>query len=275
MPEYFDTLLSTGQREMTDQEASVRPCVTGDEALAFAQGLLSDRQLRHLHAHADRCLACQLLLEEAVHAIGDESTPEGGAKGTWNTTFLPNTMVADRYRIVRFVARGGMGEVYEAYDCDLRERVALKTVVSTACDSPRAVEYLKREVHLAHRVSHPNVCRIFDLNTHVLEGTGTVVQFLTMEFVEGEVLGRRIRERGPLPVEQAQRVVRQLLQGLQAAHSAGILHRDFKSDNVMLRTTQDGELAPVILDFGLARALEWDVRQPTSATHHGLAGTLS
>ncbi len=113
-----------------------------------------------------------------------------------------------------------MGEVYEAFDRELQERVALKTVTSTACDNASAVRRLKAEVQLARRVSHPNVCRIYDFGTHVMPDTGAHISFLTMEFVEGETLGQRVRLRGALPVEEARLLGRQLLHGLSAAHEA-------------------------------------------------------
>src|SRR5262249_34724464 len=151
-----------------------------------------------------------------------------------------------RYRIHRFIARGGMGEVYDAFDRDLHKRVALKTVLSNSADNFSAVRRLRAEVQLAHCVSHPNVCRIYDLGIHVLPN-GAPLNFLTMEFVDGESLRARI-ERGPVSVDDSIAIARQLLLGLSAAHSAGILHRDFKSENVMLRPSKDTAPSPVIMD---------------------------
>jgi serine/threonine protein kinase len=222
----------------------------------------------------DHCLVCQRLLSEAAHALALEPDQERDT-GEYNTMFRPQAQVGQRYRIVRFLARGGMGEVYEAYDCDLRERVALKTVTSTASDDPRAVRRLKAEVQLARRVSHPNVCRIYDLGIHVLEHSEAILHFLTMEFVDGEPLGQRLRTGGALPLEAAVSYARQLLAGLSAAHHAGILHRDLKSDNVILRTGSDGTVSPVILDFGLARSLDPDSKGLTSGTNQAFVGTLS
>jgi len=181
--------------------------------------------------------------------------------------------VGQRYVIRQFIARGGMGEVYEAFDRELQERVALKTVTSTACDNRGAVRRLKAEVQLARRVSHPNVCRIYDFGTHAAQGALAPVSFLTMEFVDGETLGQRIRAGGALPVAEARQLGRELLNGLRAAHAAGVLHRDFKSDNVMLRRSEQG-FSPLILDFGLARALDQPGRT-SSTSHRGLVGTLA
>ncbi|MFC1641706.1 protein kinase [Myxococcota bacterium] len=249
------------------------PCLSDDDLAAYAEGRLPDWQFQAVQSHLAHCETCRRLADEGART--QDSTPalENDVAG-WNTIFARDDLVAGRYRILRFIARGGMGEVYEANDCDLQERVALKTVVSAAWDSIRAVRRLKAEVQLAHRVSHPNVCRIYDLGSHLIKGHGAAVSFLTMEFVEGKGLGERLRLGGALPVPEAQRIARQLLLGLNAAHGAGVLHRDFKSDNVMLRPETNGELSPVIMDFGLARALDTDKARVTSGANRGLVGTL-
>jgi hypothetical protein len=264
MAEPFNT-----QRSPEDSEGE-RPCLANDEVLDFAAGRLSAGALELIHTHLDRCGACQRLVGEAVRERSSD-VAFASDPARWNTTFRSGDVVGNRYRVLKFVARGGMGEVYEAYDRDLQERVALKTVLSTACDGQRAVRRLKAEVQLAHRVSHPNVCRIYDLGSHRLERHDGVLNFLTMEFVEGERLAERIT-RGPIPASEAEPVVRSLLLGLEAAHAAGILHRDLKSDNVMLRPVSSGCAMPVIMDFGLARAIDLDVARLTSSAY-GLAGT--
>ncbi len=99
--------------------------------------------------------------------------------------FQTDETVAQRYRIVRFIAEGGMGEVYEAFDLELRERVALKTIRAELAESAPMLERFKREIQLARRVAHPNVCRIFDLGHH------EEVTFLTMELLNGETLSQR------------------------------------------------------------------------------------
>jgi serine/threonine protein kinase len=219
------------------------------------------------------CAVCQQLLNEAVHALTTSRAAEGTAPDevAWGATFRPGALVG-RYVIRRFIARGGMGEVYEAFDSELQERVALKTVTSTACDDPSAVRRLKAEVQLARRVSHPNVCRIYDFGSHCAPEASPIA-FLTMEFVDGETLGLRLRQSGALPVDQALAVAKGLLRGLDAAHRAGVLHRDFKSDNVILHHEGD-RVEPRILDFGLARALDHSAG-PSSSQGGGLVGTLA
>jgi len=153
-----------------------------------------------------------------------------------------------------------MGEVYEAEDLELRERVALKTVLQSSGASEAALGRFKREIQLARKISHPNVCRIFDIGFHrsgQTAGAGDVT-FLTMELLAGETLSERIHLRGTMSVEEAFPFVRQLCSALGAAHKAGIIHRDFKSSNVMLvpSTQEDEGTRVVVTDFGLARGRE-------------------
>ncbi|HET7545790.1 MAG TPA: serine/threonine-protein kinase [Polyangiaceae bacterium] len=256
-------------------ELSSTECLSDEDVLAFANGTLDSSRKLAAHLHFDQCEICQRLLSEAAHALATAVTAPLSElqELSWHTTFQPGTLVGNRYLIRHFIARGGMGEVYQAFDRELQERVALKTVTSTACDNAGAVRRLKAEVQLARRVSHANVCRIYDFGTHVMPDTGGQVSFLTMEFVEGETLGQRIRLKGALPVDEARRLGRELLRGLCAAHEAGILHRDFKSDNVMLRDEANGACSPLILDFGLARALDEGSRH-SSRSHPNLLGTF-
>jgi serine/threonine protein kinase len=255
----------------------VTPCLSEEELLAFAIGRLPSSRLAEAHLHLDECETCQYLLNEAAHSLATATTIpfEEGEDVGWNTMFRPGMLVGRRYRIVQFIARGGMGEVYEAFDQDLQERVALKTVNSTASDSPKATHLLKGEVQTARRVSHSNVCRIYDFGTHVMSKSRVQISFLTMEFVEGETLGQRIRLGGALPIPEAQKLARQLLHGLKAAHDAHVLHRDFKSDNVMLRNEANDDTCPLIMDFGLARAFDRESKHGSSSSNSTLVGTLS
>jgi tRNA A-37 threonylcarbamoyl transferase component Bud32 len=231
-------------------------CPPDDELIAFALGKLSEARLPAFHTHLDDCPTCQRVLAEAARAVATAATASMSDDMDWNTTFRRGTLVADRYVISRFIARGAMGEVYEAYDRELAERVALKTVASTVSDNARAVRRLRAEAQLARRVSHPNVCRIYDFGTHVMPDGGGQIHFLTMEFVEGETLGQRVRLGGALPLAEALETARELLQALRAAHGASVLHRDFKSDNVMLKWGDAERASAIVLDFGLARAVD-------------------
>ncbi len=164
----------------------------------------------------------------------------------------------ERYRVVRFLAKGGMGEVYEVEDTDLGEHVALKTLRPRHGKDDTAQQRFKREITLQRKISHPNVCRIFDLGWHT-SGSGASVLFLTMELVDGRTLASRLRRSGPFAPAAALPLIRQMAGGLQAAHEAGIVHRDFKSANVMLVEGKAGEPPRVVItDFGIARLTEGD-----------------
>jgi predicted ATPase/Tfp pilus assembly protein PilF len=163
--------------------------------------------------------------------------------------FSTGEHVARRYRIERLLGRGGMGEVYEAWDEELFIPVALKTL-HLESGTEDAHKRLKLEGILARSVWHPNVCRFYDLGRHG-DGKGAV-WFLTMELLRGETLAGEL-QKGKLPLDRAQRLAQQMAAGLGAAHRAGVVHRDFKPDNVVLVTRDGGEQA-VVTDFGIARA---------------------
>lgn len=171
-------------------------------------------------------------------------------------TFQPGELVAGRFRIQRFIGEGGMGEVYAARDLDLGEDVALKTLRPCLSSNVELLDRFKLEIQTARRVTHPNVCRVFDLFWHRLEGSsGQGIAFLTMELIDGETLEQRIRTQGRFTEDQALPIVKQLVAGLNAAHQAGIVHRDFKSGNILL-VEEGGAVRALITDFGLARSIE-------------------
>lgn len=186
-------------------------------------------------------------------AAGRPASGSGGSNpASFNqVSFNTGDVLAGRYLIARFIAQGGMGEVYEAEDLELRERVAVKVVRPEVARDVSAIDRFKREIQLARKVTHPNVCRIFDVCHHPLPQGGTVT-FLTMELLDGETLSDHLSRNGEMSPQQALPIVHQLTEGLQAAHRVGIIHRDFKSQNVVLESTDDGVRA-VITDFGLAR----------------------
>jgi eukaryotic-like serine/threonine-protein kinase len=187
-------------------------------------------------------------------------------------SFLPGDLVAERFRIMRFVARGGMGEVYEAEDIELHERVALKSIRGELLDDGRALDRFKREVHLARKVTHPNVCRIFDLFRQPASAAGGdsrgPVAFVAMELLEGETLAEFLGRQPRLNVDEARPIALQIADGLGAAHSAGVLHRDFKPGNVLLVPSAKGVRA-VITDFGLALRSNAEVSLGASVTGAG------
>jgi tetratricopeptide (TPR) repeat protein len=186
--------------------------------------------------------------------------------------FRPEQVVADRFRILRFLGRGGMGEVYEAVDLELRIRVALKTLLPAIAADGRMISRFKREIQLSRKVSHPNVCRVFDLARHPAAGSpGETTFFLTMEFLAGETLAAKLRRDGPMSLADAEPLIEQAAGALDAAHRAGIVHRDFKPSNVML-VDDGGKLRAVVTDFGLARGPALPEEATVTLTGH-LMGT--
>ncbi len=154
----------------------------------------------------------------------------------------PGSLLGGRYRIMRFVAAGGMGEVYVADDQLLGDPVAVKLLRTDLIRKPGAQARFADEIRLARRVTHPNVCRVFDV------GTDGERVFYTMEMHEGQTLKSHLCETGPLTIGQAQPILRQLLDGIAAAHAVDVVHADLKPSNVLV----DPKGRVVITDFGLA-----------------------
>jgi serine/threonine-protein kinase len=179
-------------------------------------------------------------------------TPRGGVSFDWidNARFVAGTILAERYRIVGMLGRGGMGEVYRADDLKLGQPVALKFLPERLSDDGGALARFHREVRVARQVSHRNVCRVYDIGE--IDGQ----QFLSMEFIKGEELSSLLKRIGRLPPDKALEVSRQLCAGLAAAHDNHVLHRDLKPANVMIDA--DGNVR--VLDFGLA-GLSEELRQ--------------
>ena len=185
--------------------------------------------------------------------------PARGASDFIQPSLSAGRLLAGRFKIVRFLARGGMGEVYEAEDLELGEHVALKTVRPDVGWQGQTLARFKQEIHLARKVTHPNVCRIFDVFHHSEpseDGPAEKVTFLSMELLRGETLTDRLRRTGPMTPAEALPLVRQMAAALAAAHKAGVIHRDFKGSNVILVSSgeRDGNFRVVVTDFGLARS---------------------
>jgi tRNA A-37 threonylcarbamoyl transferase component Bud32 len=169
--------------------------------------------------------------------------------------FAPGTLLGGRYRIVGRLGRGGMGEVYRADDLKLAQPVALKFLPPEVDHDPARLMQLHTEVRMARQVSHPNVCRVYDIDE--VEGH----TFLSMEFVDGEELASLLRRIGRFSSERSLEIARQLCAGLAAAHERGVVHRDLKPANVML----DGTGSVRITDFGLAGLTGETIRAGTPA----------
>ncbi|GMV22628.1 MAG: hypothetical protein AMXMBFR57_25770 [Acidimicrobiia bacterium] len=178
--------------------------------------------------------------------------------------FEPGAVVDGRYRIIGLLGRGGMGEVYRADDLRLGQPVAIKLLPESLASDPQRLVQFHNEVRTARQVSHPNVCRVYDIGDMVrTSGSAATHQlYLTMEYVDGEDLASLLKRIGRLPEDKALDLARQICAGLGAAHAKGIIHRDLKPANVML----DGEGQARLMDFGLASlGTTTDVRSGTPA----------
>ncbi len=156
--------------------------------------------------------------------------------------FPPGTIILDRYRVMSLLGRGGMGEVYRATDLVLAQQVALKFLPAAMTNNAGMLERFHNEVRIARQVSHPNVCRVYDIGEHA------GAPYISMEYVDGEDLATLLRRIGRMPVDKAVEISRKLCAGLAAAHDKGVLHRDLKPANVMI----DARGQVLIMDFGLA-----------------------
>jgi serine/threonine protein kinase len=173
----------------------------------------------------------------------------------------PGDVLCERFKILRVVAEGGMGHVFEALDTELNVHVALKVIRPEIAAAPEALARFRQEVRLARSITHPNVCRTFDIDreTRILSpknGTKIDIVFLTMELLQGETLASRIKRSGRLTLDEVLRLACQIADALGAAHALGIVHRDMKPANVMLVFPENAaaqEDRAVIMDFGLAR----------------------
>jgi serine/threonine-protein kinase len=195
---------------------------------------------------------------DQTHLETRAGAPPASSSPPFSRGFAPGTILADRYRIVALLGKGGMGEVYRADDLRLGQPIAIKFLPEALAKSADARDRLTAEARNARSITHPNVCRVYDLG----EMSGRV--FLTMEYVDGEDLESLLRRIGRLPGQKASEIARQLCAGLEAAHENGLLHRDLKPANVMI----DGRGHARIMDFGLAM----EARQAAEASE--FAGTL-
>ena len=186
------------------------------------------------------CPSCGAPLEGATRTVfGEVRSPS--SSGVEEGRFPAGTVLAGRYKILGLLGRGGMGEVYRAFDQILNQGVALKFIVGHELDEA-ALNRFRNEVRVARQVSHPNVCRVYDIG--FVEG----MHFLSMEYLDGENLASLLRRIGRLPQDKAIEFARKICAGLAAAHERGVLHRDLKPANIMI----DGRGQVRITDFGLA-----------------------
>jgi len=212
--------------------------------------------------------AAQILRDDAPNLRRHRATPTDETGPPTNPTmpseigegrFPAGTLVDGRHRIISLLGRGGMGEVYRASDLKLKQPVALKFLPDAAAQNPRLRARLHREVRLARQISHPNVCRVYDIGE--VDGAA----FISMQYIDGEDLASLLRRIGHLPHDKALEIARRLCAGLAAAHDKAVVHRDLKPANIMI----DGRGQVFITDFGLASTARElaraDVRSGTPA----------
>src|SRR5437867_5568721 len=183
--------------------------------------------------------------DRTLGAPGDAPTlravPGAGAQ-----TLSAGTLLAGRYEILQTLGVGGMGAVYKAFDRHLERLVALKTILPELAATSAALTRFRQEVLVVQQITHKNVVRIFEIS----EDKGT--KFITMDFIEGSDLKSLILQRGKLPAAEAVTIIRQVCQGLEAAHAAGVVHRDLKPQNIMVE--KNGHA--LVMDFGIAHSGE-------------------
>lgn len=188
------------------------------------------------------CKECgaQLLAEEEIKVFATktlERPRDGLAAGS---------AFAGRYRIIEELGKGGMGVVYRALDKEVEEEVALKLLNPEVASEERTIRRFRNELKLARKISHKNVCRMYDIRQ--AEG----IYYIVMEYVPGEDLKSLISKAGQLPLEEVVSIARQIGAGLAEAHRLGVVHRDLKPQNIMV----DRQGNVQIMDFGIARSLE-------------------
>src|SRR5581483_9708241 len=231
-------------------------------ALYVAQACAGDEDLRR---------EVSRLLHELEHAGEFLECPPA----TTRRAISAGELVAGRYRVEALIGRGGMGEVYRVYDELLDERFALKTLRPELCADLATLRRFQREIRNARKVTHPNVCRVFEVGVYLPDASHNLqrVDFFIMQLLDGETLAARIKRQGPFSRHEAFPLIRQICEGLQAAHDAGIIHRDLKSSNIILCRGN-----AVITDFGLARAAtsgEAPNATGTVTANNLIAGTLA
>jgi serine/threonine protein kinase len=253
----------------SERDAFLERTCAGDPSLrAEVRSLLSG--LEHAESFMDRPAAA------ALAASGDNALTI--------RTFQPDDFVSGRFKIVRFIGEGGMGEVYEAEDLEIGTRLALKTLRSEIAFQAQIIARFRQEIQLTRLVTHANVCRTFDVFHHQVPGTASIpakdVTYFTMELLEGETLSLRLR-RGRLSLEETRFLVRQMANALDAAHSVGVIHRDFKPANVILcrprgSSQEATKVRAVVTDFGLAQSLLSPGNISNALTRSGdVVGTLA
>ncbi len=197
---------------------------------------------------AKRCPHCDGVYDAALMFC-----PRDGAvlRGTANGDDLTGQLLAGRYRVIRKLGEGAMGQVYLAEHLRMGRTCAIKVMSSALLANAAAIARFDREASNASRISHPGVVSVYDFG----EANDGIV-FLAMEYVDGVPLTKLLEEQRALPVDRALRIARQIAGALSAAHELGIVHRDLKPDNIMIGRNRDGTDCVKVVDFGISKGVQ-------------------
>jgi serine/threonine-protein kinase len=196
------------------------------------------------------CPVCSREYPDEIRFCQDDGTTLRGAAPA---SSLVGQVIADRYHVIKKLGEGGMGQVYLAEHVKMGRRSAIKVMSPSMIHDPDAVARFNREASNASRITHPNVCAVYDFGE-----TSEGLIYLAMEFVEGVPLTDLIEQEGALPLARATAIFKQTADALQAAHDLGIVHRDLKPDNIMVARGRDGTDLVKVVDFGIAKAVGGD-----------------
>ncbi len=171
---------------------------------------------------------------------------------------LLGSIIAERYHVLKKLGEGGMGTVYLAEHVKMGRKAALKVMNPGMNQDADAIARFNREAANASRLSHPNICGIYDFGE-----TADGLIYLAMEFIEGQSLTSLIEKTGSLPPKRAATIIHQSADALQVAHDVGVVHRDLKPDNIMIAKSRDGSDNAKVVDFGIAKASSSDAQKVT------------
>ncbi|HEY6107515.1 MAG TPA: serine/threonine-protein kinase [Gemmatimonadales bacterium] len=196
------------------------------------------------------CPVCSREYSDEIRFCQDDGTTLRAAAPA---SSLVGQVIADRYHVIKKLGEGGMGQVYLAEHVKMGRRSAIKVMSPAMIHDPDAIARFNREASNASRITHPNVCAVYDFGE-----TPEGLIYLAMEFVEGVPLTDLIEQEGALPLARATAIFKQTADALQAAHDLGIVHRDLKPDNIMVARGRDGSDVVKVVDFGIAKAVGGD-----------------
>ena len=245
-------------------------CPDDDTLAAFSQRALPAPETEQVACHLDECATCRHAALAGARAVTPVTpvTPVTLARGTRaSAPAHPSASVpahVGRYRILRLLGAGGMGQVYEAHDDELDRAIAVKVLRPELATSLDLVERLRRESRLTAKIAHPAVMTIYDV------GRAGELVYIAMELIRGETLGAHVARTRP-DWRAAVALYQRAAAGLAAAHAAGVIHRDFKPENVLVELVAGAPARVVVTDFGIAR----ETALPDAAAAPGAADPIA